>query len=73
MFHEKCFFGGSWGGCELYISLSFQVPNSYILTQNLYYNDYYPKPTRPIIGYLDPLGIYSLLKEQRKFLSVCKT
>ena len=36
--------------------LRVQVPNSHILTQNLYYNYYYPKPKYQIIGYLDPLG-----------------
>ena len=33
-----------------------QVPNSHILTQNLYYKYYYPKPKYLIIGYLDPLN-----------------
>ena len=33
-----------------------QVPNNHILTQNLYYNSYCPKPKYQIIGYLDPLG-----------------
>ena len=36
------------------ISLRVQVPNNHILTQNLYYNYYYPKPKYLIIGYLDP-------------------
>ena len=40
----------------LYITLRVQVPNNHILTQNLYYNHYYPKPKYLIIGYLDPLG-----------------
>ena len=34
-----------------------QVPNIYILTQNLYYNYYYPKPKYPIFGYLDPFKV----------------
>ena len=38
------------------VSLRVQVRNNYILTQNLYYNYYYPKPKYLIIGYLDPLG-----------------
>ena len=33
-----------------------QVPNNHILTQNLYYNYYYPNPKYLIIGYMDPLG-----------------
>ena len=37
--------------------LRVQVPNNRILTQNLYYNYYYPNPKYLIIGYLDPLGI----------------
>ena len=40
-------------------SLRVQVPNNHILTQNLYYNYYYPKPKYLIIGYLDPLGVES--------------
>ena len=35
------------------------MPNNHILTQNLYYNYYYPKPKYLIIGYLDPLGLSS--------------
>ena len=27
-----------------------------MLTQNLYYNHYYPNPKYLIIGYMDPLG-----------------
>ena len=37
-------------------ALKVQVPNNHILTQNLYYNYYYPKPKYLIIGYMDPLG-----------------
>ena len=37
-------------------TLRVQVPNNHILTQNLYYNYYYPKPKYLIIGYMDPLG-----------------
>ena len=37
-------------------TLRSQVPNNHILTQNLYYSYYYPKPKYLIIGYLDPLG-----------------
>ena len=33
-----------------------QVPNHPLLTQNLYYNYVYPKPTYLILGYMDPLG-----------------
>ena len=40
------------------LSLRVQVPNNYILTQNLYQNDYYPNPKYVIIGYMDPLGIW---------------
>ena len=39
-------------------SLRVQVPNSHTLTQNLYYNYYYPKPKNRIIGYLDLLGVF---------------
>ena len=38
------------------------MTNNHLLTQNLYYNYYYPKPKYQIIGYLDPLG-YSDSKE----------
>ena len=45
-------------GLLFYILLEFtlrvQVPNRHILTQNLYYNYYYPEPKYLIIGYLDP-------------------
>ena len=34
------------------------VPNNHILTQNLYYNYYYPNPKYLIIGYMDPLGLF---------------
>ena len=43
-------------GLLVYETLRVQVPNNHILTQNLYYNYYYPKPKYLIIGYLDPLG-----------------
>ena len=36
--------------------LRVQVPNNHVLTQNLYYNYYYPQPQYLIIGYFDPLG-----------------
>ena len=38
------------------VPLRVQVPNNHILTQNLYYNYYYPKPKYLSIEYLDPLG-----------------
>ena len=41
-----------------YSTLRVQVPNNHILTQNLYYNYYYPNPKCLIIGYMDPLGKY---------------
>ena len=40
----------------LFITLRVQVPSNHILTQNLYYNYYCPKPKYQIIGYMDPLG-----------------
>ena len=42
------------------VSLRVQVPNNHILTQNLYYNYYYPNPKYLIIGYMDPLGMIIL-------------
>ena len=39
-----------------YTTLRVQVPNNHILTQNLYYNCYYPNPKHLIIWYMDPLG-----------------
>ena len=33
-----------------------QYLKNHILTQNLYYNYYYPNPKYLIIGYMDPLG-----------------
>ena len=48
---------GELGGVFQYgLTLRVQVPNSHILTQNLYYNYYYPSPRYLIIGYMDPLG-----------------
>ena len=41
---------------KLIIPLRVQVPNNHILTQNQYYNSYYPNPKYLIIGYMDPLG-----------------
>ena len=41
-----------------FVSLRVQEPNNHILTQNLYYNYYYPKPKYLIIGYMDPLGLF---------------
>ena len=38
------------------IALRVQVPNNHILTQNLYYNYYYPNSKYLIVGYMDPLG-----------------
>ena len=40
------------------LPLRVQVLNNHILTQNLYYKYYCPKPKYLIIGYLDPLGSY---------------
>ena len=37
----------------LLLSLRVYVPNTHILTQNLYYTYYYPKPKYLIIGYMD--------------------
>ena len=39
-----------------YITLRVQVPNNHVLTQNQYYNPYYPNPKYLIVGYMDPLG-----------------
>ena len=36
------------------LALRVQVPNNHILTQNHYYNSYYPNPKYLIIGYSDP-------------------
>ena len=36
------------------LALRVQVPNNYILTPNLYYNQYYLNPKYPVIGYMDP-------------------
>ena len=47
---------GLGGPPSLIVALGVQVPNNHILTQNLYYNYYYPKPRFLLIGYLDPLG-----------------
>ena len=37
-------------------SLRVQVPDNQILTQDLYYNCYYPDRKYLTIGYMDPLG-----------------
>ena len=41
-------------------SLRVTVPNNHILTQNLYYNYYYPNPKYLIIGYMDTKPYISL-------------
>ena len=41
-------------GFRVYSSLRVQVPNSHILTQDLYYNYQYQNPKYPIIGYMEP-------------------
>ena len=46
----------TWVALGRVLSLRVQVPNSHILTQNLYYNYYYPDPKYLIIGYMDLLG-----------------
>ena len=46
------------------LNLRVQVPNNHILTQNYYYNFYYPKPKDLIIGYMDPLGKFQELTLQ---------
>ena len=38
------------------MALRVQVPNNHILTQNLYYNYYYPKTQVPNYGVLGPFG-----------------
>ena len=45
----------------LRLPLRVQVPNNHILTQNQYYNYYYPKPKYLIIGYMDPLGSIGII------------
>ena len=35
---------GKRGACSEGVALRVQVHNNHILTQNLYYNDYYPSP-----------------------------
>ena len=37
-------------------TIRIQVPGNYILTQNLYYDYYYPNPKKLILGDMDPLG-----------------
>ena len=46
--------GTEIGGHYITVSLRVHVPSNHILTQNLYYNHYYPKPKYLIIGYVDP-------------------
>ena len=41
------------------LTLTVQVPNNHILTQNLHYNYYYyPNPKYLIFGYMDPLNMH---------------
>ena len=54
--------GKPLASCTPRLSLRVQVPNNHILTQNLYYNHYYPKPKYLIIGYLDPLAFRSRIR-----------
>ena len=44
-----------------FLPLRVQVPINHTLTQNQYYNYYYPNPRYPIIGYSGPLGTVVLL------------
>ena len=60
--HSHCALDGTWGTVKVWFlnpTLRVQVPNNHILTQNQYYNFYYPKPKYLIIGYMDPLGYRS--------------
>ena len=51
-YEDDCpFFNGGY-----VLSLRVQVPSNHILTQDLYYSSYYPKPKYLIIGYMDPLN-----------------
>ena len=46
---------GAWGlGFRVSLALRVQVPNYHILTQNLYYNYYYPNPQVPNYWVLGP-------------------
>ena len=47
-------------GGKRHPSLRVQVPNNHIRTQNMYYNDYYPKPKYLIMEYLIPKLYISL-------------
>ena len=47
------------------VTLRVQVPNYHVLTQNLYYNYYYPNPKYLTIGYMDPLGYKGLDNSKR--------
>ena len=49
---KPCRLSLTFGGRRL--TLRVQVPNGHILSQNLCYNYYYPKPKYLICGYLDP-------------------
>ena len=47
----------SGNGLGFQETLRVQVPHNHvILTQNLYNNNYCPKPKYLIVGYMDPLG-----------------
>ena len=48
--------GQPWGFWRWRKTQRVQVPNHHILTRNLYYNYWYPKPKYLIVGYMDPLG-----------------
>ena len=50
------------------LTLRVQVPNYHILTQNLYYNYYYPNPKYLNFGYMDPLGDKQNKLQNRKIL-----
>ena len=41
-------------GKKFCLTLRVQVPNNHMLTQNHYYDSYYPDPKYLIIGYMDP-------------------
>ena len=53
------------------ITLRVQVPNNHILTRNLYYDYYYPKPKYLIIGYMDPLGYIRGISIGPKLITLC--
>ena len=65
--HRSDNHGFQFDSCTRGNTLRVQVPNSHLLTKNLYHNYYYPNPKYLIIGYMDPLGQANMELQESRF------